>query len=211
MKKSRVISFILTAALAISSFAVGGSAAEASETSGLPLSITEALPKGNKLQRSDFNNVDSLERWSFNSVYGGQYITHETDANGGYLRMRNISTQWVGFDYVPIFFPETGYYKFTGYFRAAGEGELTWLRVRFQEFDGTETICHVYCGDQWSKVEFYVEVKETLSAIKVCGGPVWYLRQDFCVDNFGGGNFVCLRQLLLAIFIGIHFTPHIHY
>ncbi len=189
MKKSRLISLVLTAALAISTFAVGGSAAAVNKTiasvsAEAPLSIAEALPSGNKLQRTDFDNADCLEFWNFNSVYGGQYITHETDENGGYLRMRNISTQWVGFDYVPLFFPEAGFYKFTGYFRAAREGELTWLRVRFKEFDGTETMYHVYCGDEWSKVEFYVEIKDTLSSFTVCGGPIWYLRQDFCVDNF---------------------------
>ncbi len=189
MKKSRLISIVLIAALAISTFAVGGSAAVVNETiasvsAEAPLSINEAIPKGNKLQRTDFDNPDSLERWNFNSLYGGQYITHETDENGGYLRMRNISTNWVGFEYIPIFFPETGMYKFTGYFRTAREGEITYLRVKFNEFDGTSTVYHVYCGNEWSKVEFYVNIKESLSSITVLGGPAWYYTQDYCVDNF---------------------------
>ncbi len=148
-----------------------------------PLSIRAANVEGNLISDGSFDSEDCVSRWDQAKAYR-QFMTYEEDANGGYLKMRKISTVWVGFTYTPPQTIEAGKYKFTGYFRTANEGEITRLRIIVYFADGTSVQYAIYCGNEWLKAKFYINAPSNITALKVAGGPYDEFRQDYCIDEF---------------------------
>ncbi|MBQ8248987.1 MAG: hypothetical protein IJY93_03775 [Clostridia bacterium] len=193
MKKIKLISFILTAMLALQFFAAGAGAAIVKtenkpvtvgwedEREGAPLSISEPLPDDNKLSKhSSFDFTSSLHYFSPN----GQTIEQIEDENGSYLKMRDIYYAWMGFTFQAPREVDEGKYKFSGYFRTANPGEITMLRVQICDISDNMETFYVYCGNEWVKADYYIDLPDKLYYIKVLGGPYNELTQEYCVDQF---------------------------
>ncbi len=182
MKKIKLISAFLALIMAMSVFAAGTAVSADGGEWTPPLSIEDDIQKRyNKLPYSNFDDEEVLKHWNSNS----QNLDYYTDDVGGYLVASSISVAYTGFNYSPVFEVEPATYKFTGYFRTDHEGEVSCLRIIFNQKDGsTAGQATVYITDQWEKVEFYVTLTDYLSDIRVCGGPYAEYVQDYCMDNF---------------------------
>ncbi|MBQ8248695.1 MAG: hypothetical protein IJY93_02265 [Clostridia bacterium] len=201
MKKIRIISSLLAAALALS---LGNTAvfaeelitatqttlaeAETTDDNGEwtpPLSISEALPEDNLLLRSDFNNSTEkriLGNWALN----GQSMLYLEDENGGYLQTTDIIACHTGFDYYPSFAIDKGLYKVSGYFRTAHEGQISRIRLQFHNPESkiiSGTTRDVNITNEWVKAEFYVNLTDDLYYIRFRGAPYEEFVQDYCIDN----------------------------
>ena len=187
MKMKKIISVILSALLAAQLITVAASAEEAAAAESgewtPPLSIDvkdDPIPKGNLLSQSNFNDSRCTLRWDA----GTQKLRHIKDENGGYLRTDDIGAAYVGFTYGMVYEIPAGTYKFTGWFRTANEGEITYLRVYFNTLDGEQIRRNVHVNNEWFKLETYITTTDYLSSIRVCGGPQTEFVQEYCLDNF---------------------------
>ncbi len=198
MRKNRIFSTLVAAALAAQILAGSAVAAEdilliapnptASDSEAVteewtpPLSIAEELPEGNLfLGRSAMNDEKYLT--DFKAANRG--IEYIEDANGGYIRVSNAQYHYLGIEYINRGYAEPGFYKFTGYFRTAVEDEISNIRVNFCNDDGeTLRTLHVNINNEWTKAEFYFEATELLGNITIIGGADSRYIQDFCIDHF---------------------------
>ncbi len=196
MKKIKLISSILTAALALQLLTVGtaaklvtGITGEPKDTGYVqPLSIPTNLPAGNRLPYSSCDTDKCLMNWEVYRPINNPAMRLEWryDDNGGYLRATDRGVAYFGFSLRSLVTYSAGLYKFTGYFRTYYEDEVTQLRVEFLDDYGEQIGPSVYvnCGNDWEKVEYYLEVPDTMKKIRVCGGPYAQYIQDFCMDEF---------------------------
>ncbi len=156
--------------------------------------VTDAFPSGNLLSGTSFEAEKSVVYWNPR----GQTLERVVTDTGAYLRMSDIPSPVTAFDFVQGTEKtdakiEAGIYHFTGYFRMAYEGELTWLR--FYIYDacekhnsssryGAQTVCIYPTSDEWLKVDFYVTLDSAFAGIKIAGGPSPEFIQSYCIDNF---------------------------
>ncbi|MBQ8249797.1 MAG: hypothetical protein IJY93_07975 [Clostridia bacterium] len=197
MKKTKLISVLLTAVLAVQALASAVSAKLVTGVSGEleeravadTLSIPAQSVKGNRLPLSSFDVADCVINWAPYSHHTVPRMRLEWryDENGGYLRATDRVLNYFGYEYTPLFTYTAGTYKFTGYFRTYYEGEVTSLRLEFVDDFGNQINqkeIYINCGNDWVKVEYYLEVPDTMKKINICGaGHAQYI-QDFCMDEF---------------------------
>ena len=140
-----------------------------------------AVPSGNILNNSDFDDVTSIKYWNA----AEQKLDHVSDGDNGYLSMSNITINFKGFTYTPNVSVGAGNYRFIGYFKTQGEGTLTNLRVIFIDKAGKNITVQVYPkSDKWIKVEAYISLAADLKEIKISGGTDGRFIQPYFVDNF---------------------------
>ncbi|MBQ8250273.1 MAG: hypothetical protein IJY93_10415 [Clostridia bacterium] len=178
MKKSKFAAILLAVLMLTQTFWVNVDAASA-VLSIIP-SIDEDLPKGNLLKFSRFNAANCLVYWECS----GATLSYDDDENGGYIRVSNISASHNGPVYTPGETIEAGKYLFTGYFRTQRVGQITELRLIFGQKTGEALTAYVYPTNDWLKVEYYIDLTDELTSIKVCGGAPAIMRQDYCFDHF---------------------------
>ena len=99
--------------------------------------VTDTFPSGNLLSGTSFEAEKGVVYWNPR----GQTLERVVTDTGAYLRMSDIPSPVTAFDFVQGTEKtdakiEAGIYHFTGYFRMAYEGELTWLR--FYIYDACE-------------------------------------------------------------------------
>lgn len=188
MKKTRILSLVLSALFVIglmpsligaSEVAETTTATEETTTATVPLSIAEPLPEGDILKTGDFNEMSCLGNWNSNT----QTINWIEDANGGYIECSGIAINYKGFIYNPPQTITTGKYKFTCYVRCAVPGELTILRLIFTHGSTTTTYYMYPTSDEWLKVECYVDAPKPITKITFQGGTDPMFIQDYCIDN----------------------------
>ncbi len=195
MKKIKLISAILTATLTAQLFtaAVGAKlikveGAVKADGYDQPLSIKTNLPKGNRLPLSSFDEADSIINWTVYNHTSKPRMRLEWryDENGGYLRATDRAVNYFGYSLTPMFTYRTGTYKFTGYFRTYYKDDVTSLRLEFMDDYGNQINDEliVNCGNEWLKVEYYLEVPDTMKKINICGAGYPESIQDFCMDEF---------------------------
>ncbi|MBQ8248449.1 MAG: hypothetical protein IJY93_01010, partial [Clostridia bacterium] len=190
--KKRILSTLLTAVMAVQLFtAMGTATAAADSTWTPPLSIPrDELPEGDLIKNGHFTNSGVVRNFTAN----GKIIEHKTDANGGYVEVSYINQVYDGVWFSPGSTLEAGTYKFTGYFRTAKQNEISMLQLMFyckQEIAPgyygdayyNNYRPYVYIGNEWTKVECYVEIDGILDYIRFRGGPYNECIQDFCIDN----------------------------
>ncbi len=179
MKKFKIASLLLTLMMLLQVFsAVTVNAAPLLATT---LSINEDLPEGNLLKFSRFSSDNSLLYWVKDGSFKFDFVK---DDNGGYLRVTNIDQSHFGPVYTPGEAIKAGKYLFTGYFRTLREGQFTELRIFFNMKNGSRKIAYAYPTNDWLKVNFYLDLEDDLSTIKVCGGSPAIMTQDYCFDHF---------------------------
>ncbi|MBQ8249448.1 MAG: hypothetical protein IJY93_06165 [Clostridia bacterium] len=181
MKFKKLISIIVSAVLAAQVLPVAATAADAAWDAPLSISAAEnPMPEGNLLSLSTFDREACLRRWDA----GVQKLRYVEDENGGYLRTDEIHLSYSGFTYGMVYEIPAGMYKFTGWFRTANKGEISYLRILFNTMDGETIRRNVYINNEWFKVETYITTTDYLSDIKVLGGPNFEFVQEYCMDNF---------------------------
>ncbi len=185
MKKTRILSLVLSAVLVLglmpslmgASEEVVTTAAPETTTKTVPLSITEPIPAGDLLKNGDFNAASCVGSWNSNT----QTINWVEDENGGYIECSGISQNYRGFIYKTAI--SAGKYKLTFFVRCAVPGEITILRVNFYH-GSTNTVYYLYpTSDEWLKVECYVDAPAPIYQITFAGGTSPILVQDYCIDN----------------------------
>ncbi len=154
--------------------------------------VSEKVPSGNLLTGSSFDDNQNVVYWNPRS----QTLEQIETSTGGYLRMSNISSPIVAFDFTQGTASGdkvigAGIYKFTGYFRTVYEGELTMLRFYIYDanhsnstYYGAKTAYIYPTSDEWLKVEFYVTLDSQFTGLRVCGGPYNEFIQSYAIDNF---------------------------
>ncbi|MBQ8248961.1 MAG: hypothetical protein IJY93_03635 [Clostridia bacterium] len=185
MKKIKISSLLLTALMA---FGLLSHAVSADDTVFTPAqgtvlltpSVTDAIPSDNLFTSGDFDSSDCMTHFTTE----GPDIEQISDENGGYIRVSGIPQSHYGVKYKPGDTVPAGKYLFTGYFRTLRAGEFTELRIIFSQATGTSSIAYAYPTNDWLKVEFYVELTDSLNYLKVCGGAPPVMIQDYCLDNF---------------------------
>ncbi len=190
--KKKILSAVLSALMAAQLFtAMGTATAAASSDWTPPLSIPrEDIPEGDLIKNGHFTNAGVTRNFTTND----KVLEHKTDANGGYIEVSYINQVYDGVWFYPGSTIEAGKYKFTGYFRTAKEAEISMLQLVFyckQEIapgyygDAYYNAYrpYVYIGNEWTKVEFYIELDGVLDYIRFRGGPYQECFQDFCLDN----------------------------
>ncbi len=196
MKKTKLISVLLTAVLAaqalvsaVSAKLVVGVSGELDEYKAADtLSVPAQSVQGNRLPLSSFDVADCTINWTVYSHISKPRMRLEWlyDENGGYLRATDRSVNYFGYQNTPLFTYTEGLYKFTGYFRTYYEDEVTSLRLEFIDDFGNQINDEILinCGNEWVKVVYYLEVPDTMKNINICGaGRAEYI-QDFCMDEF---------------------------
>ncbi len=145
-----------------------------------PLSLKEPLPEGNVIEGGDFNTKLAVNGWATNT----QKLIWVEDANGGYVEVDKLITNYHGFKYSPSKTVPAGKYKFTVYVRCADPGEKTHLRIRLYDKKNNSILMNAYPGsDEWMKVESYVTLENNLDYIHFGGGPSTAYMQEYCIDN----------------------------
>ncbi len=181
MKFRKLISVILTAVLAAQVLPVAASAAESAWDEPLSISAEEnPMPEGNLLSLSTFDREACLRRWDA----GTQKLRFIEDENGGYLRTDEIKLSYNAYTYGMVYEIPAGMYKFTGWFRTANLGEVSYIRVYFDTMDGESIRRNVHIDNEWFMLETYITITDYLSAIRICGGPYSEFVQEYCMDNF---------------------------
>ena len=191
MKK---ISFALVLAMIFTAFSVFAVPASADEYGAEFLdfdAVTDTFPSGNLLSNTSFEAEKSVVYWNPREQTLERVVTDK----GAYLRMSDITSPSTAFDFVQGTEKtdakiEAGFYHFTGYFRTAYEGEVTWLRLFFFDENHKTTsecaaVANIYpTSDKWLKVELYVTLDSNLVGICMTGGPYHEFIQSYCIDNF---------------------------
>ncbi len=193
MKKMKLIAFSLVLCLAFSAapitLGVSVSAVPAEFNA-----VEEPVPTGNVLYMSDFDSAGALNGISANKKQLSQIRTD----TGAYLQLQYIVNNYVGIELIhPDVAIPAGEYLFTGYFRTMHVGELTGLRVMFNDKDGNLMVIgnnssgvgvkkfSIYpTSEEWLKVEVYVDLPKDAYSISVCGETDPLYIQPYCIDNF---------------------------
>ena len=190
MKFKKLISLIITAVIAAQVIPAAVAADDTATETTAPAKSTwpvlsikaedDPMPQGNLLSLSTFDREACLRRWDA----GVQKLRYMEDENGGYLQTDDIKLSYSGFTYGMVYEIPAGNYKFTGWFRTANKGEITYLRIHFKTMDGKMIRRNVHIGNEWFKVETYITTTDYLSEIQICGGPYTEFVQEYCMDNF---------------------------
>ncbi len=182
MKKTRLISFMLTAALLLSVFAVAApvkvSAAKADISA-----VEEPVPADNLLTGTSF------DEGNLSCITMNKYMELVETPTGNYIQMSRFTVNTTGIKLTwkkkPIL---GGTYKFTAYFRMMYENEVTDLRINIYDFEGKQlqkTVLVSPTSDKWMKVEYYFEIPENgmFGSIVINGWMDARYIQPYCIDN----------------------------
>ena len=177
MKKFTCVLTALLLILQVTTGAIGVSASAADVFVDTPA----AVPNGNILPGSGFDDPSVLEKCDARN----QKLEVIKGGDGSCLSMSGMTVNYQGFVYKLDTAIEKGNYKFTGYFKTADEGSLTFIRVNFRDSDAktTHTIKIYPKSDKWLKVETYVTVTNDIADIWINGGNNGAYIQPYLVDN----------------------------